>query len=63
MAAVKSRLTRAYERIQTRLPGSLPVRDMDEGGRGAQVRDVVLDFVRSNPSELTPYERVRAEQP
>ncbi|BCS34965.1 hypothetical protein TBR22_A41910 [Luteitalea sp. TBR-22] len=57
VAAVKSRLTRAYERVQVRLPGLLPVRDVDDMARGSQVRHVVLDFVRSNPSELTPYER------
>jgi hypothetical protein len=63
VAAVKSRLTRAYERLHARLPGVLPLRDTNDVGRGSQVRHLVLDFVRDNPSELTPYERRRAEPP
>lgn len=59
VAAVKARLTRAYERVQARLPGLLPQRDADDTVRGAQVRHLVLEFVRDNPSELTPYERRR----
>lgn len=57
VAAVKARLTRAYERMQARLPGILPQRVTHDTARGAQVRHLVLDFVRDNPSELTPYER------
>jgi hypothetical protein len=56
LAAVKSRWTRAYERILSRAPGVLPLRDVHKLDRGPQVRHRVLEFVRDNPSELTPYE-------
>ena len=45
--------------MQVRLPGILPQRVTHDTTRGAQVRHLVLEFVRDNPSELTPYVRRR----
>jgi hypothetical protein len=58
LTAVKSRWLRIQERTARRLPQLFkevahgPVR----GGRGAQTRHIVLDYVRRHPSELTPYD-------
>jgi hypothetical protein len=58
LAAVKSRWKRACSRLADRAPEVLPLRNHQAPeSRGAQVRHLVLEFVRANPSELTPYER------
>ena len=61
-AAVKSRWKRAYERLADHVPELLPPREPQTSvSRGVQVRHLVLEFVRLNPSELTPYEHPGSE--
>jgi hypothetical protein len=54
--AVKARWKRLFERVADRMPELLAARDQrPSASRGAQLRHVVLQFVRKHPSELTPY--------
>lgn len=58
LSAVKSRWLRIQERTARRLPhlfNEVP-HGASHGGRGAQTRHIVLDYVRRHPSELTPYD-------
>jgi len=57
VSAVKGRWTRIQHRVADRVPQLLPKADASHGTRGAQTRHVLLDFVRHNPAELTPYPR------
>ena len=57
VSAVKARWTRIQHRVADRLPQLLPKADGSQRTRGAQTRHVLLDFVRHNPAELTPYPR------
>jgi hypothetical protein len=65
LTAVKAR----WARIQHRAAEALPALFADvpmpsHGGRGVRTRHLILDYVRKNPSELTPYAapRGRARQ-
>jgi hypothetical protein len=61
IAAVKARWMRIQERVGRRVPellGSVGQR-RKASGRGAQIRHLILDYVRRHPSELTPYVATR----
>jgi DNA-binding CsgD family transcriptional regulator len=57
LTAVKARWRRIQERVWSRNPVVLRAFGDAQisGSRGAQVRNVIVEFVRENPSELTPY--------
>lgn len=56
LSAVKARWNRVVDRIEDRLPALLAEhRAASVGVRGSQVRHLIREFVRANPSELTPY--------
>jgi len=57
LTAVKSRWTRIQRRAAAALPQLFGMRSNDpfRQHRGAQVRHVLLQYLRENPSELTPY--------
>ena len=63
VSAVKARWTRIYQRVEQCLPDLVEhVRVPHLGDRrGAQIRHVVLEYIRRNPSELTPYQRRAGE--
>jgi hypothetical protein len=56
MTAIKARWNRIHMRFFTRLPDldrrALPTTG---GARGEQARHIILEYVRKNPCELTPY--------
>ncbi len=61
-SGVKARWRRIAQRIEDRLPELLQSRAHNdgEGVRGAQVRHVILQFLREHPEELTHYDRASA---
>lgn len=64
LSSVKARWTRILARFGARLPELSPRLPAPSGPiRGPQTRHIVLDYVRRNPSELTPFERRRSERP
>jgi hypothetical protein len=57
--AAKARWKRLFERVAERMPELLPARSVrTSAARGAQMRHVVLQFVRKHPAELTPYQPI-----
>jgi hypothetical protein len=54
VSAVKARWSRTNSRFFTRFPES-ERRHNRSGSRGEQIRHVLLEYVRTHPSELTPY--------
>jgi hypothetical protein len=57
LTAVKARWSRINQKMLTRVPSlfdEVP-ESLYPNRRGARVRHIVLEFVRANPSELTPY--------
>jgi len=63
VSAVKARWTRIHQRVVKCLPELVEhVRAPHASDRrGAQIRHLVLEYVRQNPSELTPYVRRAGE--
>jgi hypothetical protein len=63
ISSVKARWTRVYQRVVQCLPNLVEhVRAPHAGDRrGAQIRHLVLEYIRQNPSELTPYQRRAGE--
>ncbi len=64
VSAVKARWMRIQHRVLDRAPHLMPKSDAvhASGARGAQTRHVLLEFVRNNPAELTPYPRPGARR-
>jgi hypothetical protein len=59
LSSVKARWTRILQRAAERMPDlfdEVPV-PQRANRRGTQIRHLVLDYARANPSELTPYVR------
>ena len=57
LTTIKARWTRIYDRAFRRAPhlfAAVPGRD-GSPARGAQLRHLILQYVRDNPEELTPY--------
>jgi hypothetical protein len=55
VAATKARWNRIHLRFFARFPDDK--RRLPSGTRGEQIRHVILEYVRTHPSELTPYAR------
>jgi hypothetical protein len=63
LTAVKARWNRIHARVMAQLPDLFAGVSLPDRGRtrGTQFRHLILDYVRDNPSELTPHPRpVRA---
>jgi hypothetical protein len=59
-STVKARWTRIQQRVSARLPElRAHLSKGPANGRGPQIRHLILDYVRRNPSELTPHEGCR----
>ena len=56
LASVKGRWSRIFRRVAETPLGSLLDADKRNGQRGPQFRHIVVDHVRKNPSELTPFD-------
>jgi hypothetical protein len=60
VSAVKARWTRIHQRVMKCLPelvGHVRVPQFGDR-RGVQTRHLILEYIRENPSELTPYARL-----
>lgn len=63
-SGVKARWTRIQQKASKSIPEQFPCAQRAPRGsaRGAQIRHIILRYVRNNPSELTPY-MLTAEEP
>src|SRR5687767_6843133 len=65
VSAVKGRWHRIHQRAADRIPELFQQTPalVGDGYRGRQIRHVILEYVRDNPSELTPYARLPRFRP